>query len=86
MFTKIKELCKLLARVPEERIVEEKHTNILVWVRRGANIDKEKLEQRGFVVIEGDSIIENTDFSIAKYNINITTKYSYNEGENDGEN
>ena len=86
MFSKIKELCRMISGVDEERIVEEKITKHLVCVRREAKIDTTKLENAGFVVIEGDSITEGIDFNVAKSTIVSITKYNYNEGETNGEN
>jgi len=76
MFEKIKEICRMVGGVGEEREDKKKIVNHLIFVRKGSRIDVEKLESLGFHVIEGGFIEEGKDFRFIDKTQIVTTIYS----------
>jgi hypothetical protein len=76
MFTKIKELCRLIGGVSEEREEKRKVVNHVVFIRKESHIDRAKLESMGFHVVEGDHIEEGKDFKFIESIQVTTTTYS----------
>lgn len=72
MFTKIKELCRLIGGVGEEREERKKIVNHIVFIRKESHIDRAKLESMGFHVVEGDCIEEGKDFKFIE-GVQVTT-------------
>jgi hypothetical protein len=85
MFTKIKELCRMIGGTAGTKTETEtkKVVNHMVFVREDAKIDVEKLKSIGFHVIMGHNVKEGEDYQfIDKVQITTTTTtHTEDEGE-----